>query len=253
MALNPCRFATPTHSLRSWGLRLLPVLFGAFWLALAAEAAAAPRIERVLIVGDSAIQAGLGTALERGLKQDKQAVVLRFAQQSTGLCRPDRFDWNKKLADLKEQFHPQLTIAEWGNNDNQAVFSSDGRLVAKFGTPEWDKVYAARVTAAVKLLSQDGGAVVLLGLPNMRDRQTAHKAEHINKVVEAAVTGAGGTFLSTWEMTSAADGKYLAAIEWEGKTRAMREGDGVHLSAHGAAYVVSKLLVKLDKLFAFPG
>ena len=233
-------------------LRLILLLATGACMALPGWAAAAQRIERVLIVGDSAMQSGLGTALERALEQEEQAKVLRFAQQSTGLCRPDRFDLNKKLAELKEQFHPQLVIAEWGNNDNQAVFGANKQLIAKFGTPEWDEVYAARIAAAVKLMREGDCAVVILGLPNMRDRQTANKAQHINELVEAAATGAGGTYISTWEMTSASNGKYLAAVEWDGKTRAMREGDGVHLSSHGAAYVAAKLLLKLEQRFSFP-
>lgn len=234
-------------------LRLIALLAVSVFFAPPGWAGAAPKVERVLLVGDSAMQAGLGTALERELEQVGRAKVLRFAQQATGLCRPDKFDWEKKLPQLMADFHPQLAIAEWGNNDNQALFGTNGKVLAKFGTPEWDKAYAARVSRAVKLLSEGGCAVVVLGLPNMRDRQTANQALRINKVLAEAVAGAGGTYLPTWELTTGPDGKYLPAIEWNGKTRAMREGDGVHLSAHGAGYVAAKLLPKLAQLFTFPG
>jgi len=204
---------------------------------------------RVLLVGDSSIQAGLGTKLERRLETYDNVAVDRFGLHSTGIARPDYFDWNEKLAELMDEFHPDLVIAYWGDNDCQGLSTKDGEFVAHFGTDEWDAEYGRRIQAIVKQIRDHGSHAVIIGMPIMRSKSFSKRIERLNGVVQQATEAAGGYYLPTWDMCADADGKYMASVEFQDKTRIIRAGDGIHLSTHGAAYVAYKICEELEKIF----
>lgn len=205
--------------------------------------------KRVLIVGASSIQEGLGTELEAQLKKFKGLEVKRFGQYSTGLCRPDYFDWNKKLKELLDSFHPDLVLAQWGENDCQGMGNLDGSFNSKFGTDEWDKEYGKRVTALVKMMEDSGAQAVLIGVPIMRNKKLSQQVERLNGVSQKATEAADGTYVSTWHITADADGHYRGAVQLSGKEKMIRAGDGIHLSNYGAEFVAGEIIKELRKSF----
>ncbi|MBN2083260.1 DUF459 domain-containing protein [bacterium] len=213
----------------------------------AAQTPAKFKPTRVLIVGDSSIQSGLGTDLERLIETYEGITVMRFGQHSTGLARPDYFDWNVKLTELMDEFAPDMVIGYWGDNDCQGLSTPEGEFIAHFGTDEWDAEYGLRVQHIVELVKERGGEAVLIGMPIMRAKSFSKRIERLNGVVETAVDAAGGFFLPTWDMCADADGKYMASVEFEGQTRIIRQGDGIHLSSHGAKYVADGICKILEE------
>lgn len=204
---------------------------------------------RVLLVGDSSIQAGLGTKLERRLETYENTEVNRFGLHSTGLARPDYFDWNDKLTELMGDFSPDLVIAYWGDNDCQGLSTKQGDFVAHFGTDEWDTEYGYRVEQIVGLIRGNGSEVVIIGMPIMRSKSFSKRIARLNGVVEQATEEAGGHYLPTWDICADEDGNYMASVEFEGKDRIIRAGDGIHLSNHGAEYVAFKICEVLEGWF----
>ena len=89
-----------------------------------------PRVERVLLVGASSMQHDLGKQLEKRLGQYEELTVMRCGRHSSGLARPDYFDWAATLGELKGEFGPDLIIAQWGENDCQVLSTRDGKQVA---------------------------------------------------------------------------------------------------------------------------
>jgi hypothetical protein len=204
---------------------------------------------RILLVGDSSIQAGLGTKLERRLEDYDDVTVDRFGLHSTGIARPDYFDWSEKLAELMGEFNPDLVIAYWGDNDCQGLSTKEGEFLAHFGTDEWDVEYGRRIESIVKQVSAAGSNMVILGMPIMRSKSFSKRIERLNGVVEQATEAAGGYYLPTWDMCADADGNYMASVEFQGKTRIIRASDGIHLSTHGSAYVAYQICKELEKTF----
>jgi hypothetical protein len=207
--------------------------------------------KNVLILGASSIQEGLGTELERALEKYQGVSVTRFGQYSSGLARPDYFDWAAKLKELKAKVQPDLIIGQWGENDCQGQATRDGKAVAKFGTPEWDSEYTQRVKEMVGIMREGGCHAAIIGIPNMRPKGFAKQVARLNKVTEDAAVAAGGVFLSTWDLTSDEHGDYLATVNVDGKNKLMRAGDGIHFSTYGAVYIASKLCEKLQQDFTF--
>ena len=74
---------------------------------------------RVVVVGDS-LATGLGISLERVLKPSLVRVS-RQGRISTGLARPDYFDWPAALTEIVDNFRPDLIVIMLGENDNQAL------------------------------------------------------------------------------------------------------------------------------------
>src|SRR6266550_7270589 len=63
---------------------------------------------RVVVVGDS-LATGLGIYLERVLKPSLVRVS-RQGRISTGLARPDYFDWPQAMSEIVERFRPDLIV-----------------------------------------------------------------------------------------------------------------------------------------------
>ena len=213
-------------------------------------AAPAPALRRVLLVGASSIQTDLGRALERRLERFAGVEVLRDGRHSTGMARPDYFDWNARALELNADFRPDLVIAQFGGNDGQGLTDRDtGRAVAPFFTDAWDAVYGARLEAFVDLFADDAVPVVILGMPAMRNGYHQSKMARINAVTRAACERAGAYYIDTYAMTADAAGNPLARAEVDGRTRIVHAADGMHLSLYGADMVAAGIVRTLDGWF----
>ena len=214
--------------------------------------AVVPAPRRVMIIGASSIQFGLGRSLERWIERFQGVTVLRYGLHSTGLARPDYFDWHAKAREMKEEFRPDLVIAQFGGNDGQGLTDRDtGGAVAPLFTDKWDEVYGARVESFAEIFADDEVPVVILGMPAMKSAYHQRKMARINAVTEAACERAGARFVDTFAMTADADGNYVARAEVEGRRRVIRASDGMHLNSYGAELVTAGVLDIFDDWFAF--
>jgi len=204
----------------------------------------APR--RVLVMGASSIQYELGRALERAYKEREGVEVKRFGKHSTGLARPDYFDWPTKAVELADEFNPDLVIAQYGGNDGQGVTNHDGKGLARFGTEEWEQIYSARVSQVVQSMRERGATVIVLGMPVMRKKTFRKKISRINGVTRVAVEAAGATFVDTVPMTADSEGGYRRRAKVDGRLRIIRATDGIHMTAHGAAMVSRQVISALE-------
>ncbi len=212
----------------------------------------APAPRRVLLVGASSIQTDLGRALERHLEVFEGVEVLRHGRHSTGMARPDYFDWNARALELNADFRPDLVVAQFGGNDGQGLTDRDtGRAVAPFFTDAWDAEYGTRLEAFVDLFADDGVPVVILGMPAMRNAYHQSKMARINTVTRAACERAGAYFVDTFAMTADAEGNPLARAEVDGRTRIVHASDGMHLSLYGSDMVAAGIVDALGGWFTF--
>ena len=224
-------------------------------------AAAAARVEpelafpaprRVMIVGASSIQTDLGRALERRFEVFRGVEVLRQGRHSTGMARPDYFDWHANARALKASFEPDLVIGQFGGNDGQGLTDRDtGRAVAPFFTDEWDAVYGARVEAFVDVFSDDDVPVVILGMPAMRNDFHQSKMARINAVTRAACARAGAYFVDTFAMTADAAGNPVGRAQVDGRLRVVHARDGMHLSRYGSELVAGGIVDAVTGWFSF--
>lgn len=218
-------------------------------LAGLAAAALGPRVaragsEKVLVVGDSMIATALGQRIEFGLEGQGFGVARR-GKSSSGLARPDFFDWMKEARRLVSKHSPAACVVMLGGNDSQSLHMGDGWI--KWGEPGWRGEYASRVSDLVDLLSPNGQPVCWLGLPIARSPAYRRKLELINEIIKENVDGHGsGNFVSTWS-TLTRGGEYTATMTVGGKEQAVRGDDGIHLTVAGANVLERKVRSQIVK------
>ncbi|MEO8422686.1 MAG: DUF459 domain-containing protein [Actinomycetota bacterium] len=187
---------------------------------------------RVAVIGDS-LASGLGVYMERVLRSSLVRVS-RQGRISTGLARPDYFDWPAALSEIVDNFQPDLIVVMLGENDNQALRNAAGDEETSVGTFDWPRAYAERVENFMRLATSKGARVVWAGLPIVSDRGRWGIVERQNDVFESAAEAVDDVaYLDTWSMFAAPDGGYTAYHRDGGTVELVRESDGLHFNATG--------------------
>jgi hypothetical protein len=203
-----------------------------------------PRV--VALAGDSMMAVGLGNILLRQTAADPNVRVIKAFRSGTGLARPDVFDWMEEYPAMIGTERPDAVIVAIGANDGQG-FIQDGKVLA-YGSDAWVQVYQQRIAAFLTLLTQNGAAVVWVGLPPMRSNQYNEKATEINRVAYSVVSQ---TPHATWWNPLPYIGDESGAYREfqtapDGRTTRLRGQDGIHLSDEGAMLITPLLISWLN-------
>lgn len=187
---------------------------------------------RVAVVGDS-LAAGLGVLMERVLRPTLSRVA-RYGQISTGLSRPDYFDWPAALRQIESGGRPDLVVVMTGVNDNQGLTTAGGRLDTPIGTVEWPRAYERRVEGFARIAVDGGAHVVWVGLPIVSDRDRWPLFQRQNDIFErVAARVPNMAFVDTWDRFATPDGDYTAFLHDDGNVEEIRESDGIHFNGTG--------------------
>ncbi len=200
---------------------------------VASAGAAAGEPLRVVLAGDSMMAVGLAPALTRGLSADKQVRLIRAYRSGTGLSRPEVFDWLVQYPQMVGREKPQLVICSMGANDAQNV--QVGKQVLKFGTPEWDAFYTARLTGYMDMITREQVRVLWIGMPAMRDAPFARKMSRMNELTRAVLSRyPTATWLDPNPSLGYASGTYEQYLRTErGRLVRLRGDDGIHVTDDG--------------------
>lgn len=214
------------------------------------DPAAAP-LPRILLAGDSMIAGGLGLYLERDLAKGFGYAVLRKGKTSSGLSRPDFFNWMKEGKAVVEAFKPEASIVMFGGNDVQGLYMGRHREPGKplwIRFPEeqaWNEEYSRRVAQFADIVAPEGQPIFWIGMPVMRPPTFHEKIKRVNIIYRAEMAiRPNATFIDIWDMLSDGEGGYAhkiargpAAPGEKVKKVRVRAGDGIHLSPAGARIV----------------
>jgi hypothetical protein len=205
-------------------------------LGLAAPALATPPTPpttTILFVGDSLAQ-GLYLHTLPALRRVPNLRLVNATRHATGLTRSDEHDWTVAVADAVARHQPDITVMWIGANDFRTFSDRATRSRHLFGTPGFDAAYAAKISSIAALPAFDGRVLAWIGLPNMRDRQFAEGARHLNGLFEAAVRAAGRRYVDIWAATSTAEGGFRVGAPGPDRVeRRLRADDGAHFSDIG--------------------
>ena len=187
---------------------------------------------RIAVVGDSLAQ-GVGYFAERVFKPFFTEVT-RQGRLSTGLARPDYFNWPGEMRHIVEVYRPDLTIVMIGENDNQDLKSSNGHVVQPIGTFDWPAAYRERVKRFARIATSRGGHVVWVGLPNVRDESRSPFIQRQNEIFEDVANELPNVaYFDTWDTFARSDGGYTAYYRDGNNVKLVREDDGVHFNSDG--------------------
>jgi uncharacterized protein len=195
---------------------------------------------RVAIVGDSLSQ-GIGLAADSVFKPF-WVEVFKQGRISTGLARPDFFNWPAQMQTIVDRADPDVVLVMLGENDNQGLLYPDGALEQDIGTWEWAGAYQERVERFAQIAASGGAHVIWIGLPNEPDKDRWDFIEKQNAIYETVAAELPNvSYFDTWDAFDAPDGGYTAFYRDGSKVKEVRAPDGVHFNTDGYALVVEKV------------
>lgn len=200
-----------------------------------------------LLLGDSfvAVYGGVGDILEGTLLKFQNVAAARIGKVSSGLARPDYFNWENQARQSIASLHPNIAVIMLGTNDSQSfqTTTDKGLIVYKYGTSGWEAEYRARVDNFLRIFQDNGILVYWLGLPIMRDPVYGAKVIRINNIYQTEIAKFNNVvFVDTWPILAGADGFYAASLpDSRGIERATHVSDGIHLTNFGGIKVVNEL------------
>jgi uncharacterized protein len=197
-------------------------------------------------VGGDSMAAEVGQALVRVAGETGVMSPTLDARVSTGLTRPDYFDWPAHLVNIVETQAPEVMVVMFGANDAQRMKLDN--VVYDVSTPEWQAEYRRRVAAVMDFLSRDGRRVYWIGQPVMRAGDFDQKQIVLEGIYrEEAALHPNVTFIHLRSMFAGPGGAYTAYLpDASGKEVLMRAQDGVHLSIAGSNRVGDHVLATIQ-------
>jgi hypothetical protein len=202
---------------------------------------------RVAVVGDS-LAAGLGALIERVLRPTLTRVT-KQGRISTGLARPDYFDWPAAMEAIENGYDPDLVIVMTGVNDNQGLQSPGGHLDTPIGTVQWPQAYQQRVQDFANIAVDRGAHLVWVGLPIVQDKDHWQLFQRQNDIFRRVSDQTPNmTFVDTWNLFSK-DGQYTAFYRDGNQVELIRESDGIHFNGLGYELVSRAAIEAAVKAF----
>jgi len=207
---------------------------------------------RLYIAGDSMDQV-FGSSLVNLSEATGLVKARNDYKVSSGLSRPDFFDWPQRMVDQIVDYKPDAVAVLFGANDGQDVLY-EGEVL-KVGTKAWQEVYAKRVGEAMDILTKGGRRVYWVGNPIMKDFGYRERIAMMNHIYEAeAKKHPGVTFVSTWKLLANEKGSYAEYLKDEdGDSILMRAPDGIHLSRAGGDLMAGLVLDVIEKDWGMGG
>lgn len=198
-------------------------------------------------VGGDSLTSEFGPALADRLARTRKAgaeVEFRF---SSGLARPDFFDWPARLKEIVAEQDPDVFVVMFGANDGQNI--AVGGEVLPFGSTQWQAEYNRRVSAVMDILSGDGRQLYWAGQPIARAADFDDKMQVLNAIYAAQAQGRRGViYVDTRSLFTGPEGIYSAYLEDDnGQSVLMRQQDGIHLTRAGGERLAAVVMTSLDE------
>lgn len=196
---------------------------------------------RVLIVGDS--DAGtFGPYLSELLDETGIVETTLDYKVSSGLARPDFFDWPAELDRIVPEVDPDIVVVTFGGNDAQFLADQAGDVVAPEPRPdddnaEWRAEYERRVGAVMDRLLAGGRTVIWVGIPNDDNPDVTFRMQVQDESAKAAAaTRPAVQFVDTWTRFAGRNGGFAEFVvdPRDGVGKDVRAEDGFHLNTVGA-------------------
>jgi hypothetical protein len=223
-----------------------------------APSAPAPRIVttanplRVYVAGDS-FATWMGYDFADYAKRDDLIASLLDFKISSGLARPDYFDWPARLTQaMAGNPPPEAVIWFSGANDYVDMRTDAGSLTRD--TTEWLTEYRKRAGAVMDIVGRSGGQMYWVGQPIMRDKARAKAAADINTVVQAEAESRPWVhYLDIWAMFTDASGGYATFLpDANGELVRVRQEEGIHLTRVATTWVSDRVYAAIRRDFNFP-
>jgi uncharacterized protein len=197
---------------------------------------------RVLIFGDSLAE-DVAAPLLADLEATGAARVFTYGQISTGITRPDYFNWVAHLRYDVYLTRPDVVIGMLGANDAQGI---PGPPYLAFNTPEWRAQYLRNAGQLFSAGRKGGRAFVWISVPTIADK--GRNAEWgVVRALQHRAAAEHGVHYFDADAVLAPNGRYAAYLRVGGELALVRQPDGIHLTPAGGALLARSVLVSIER------
>jgi hypothetical protein len=206
------------------------------------------------VAGDALAQIP-GEGLERvGGAVDVVGVESRL---STGLTRPDLYNWFTRIQKVPKQLHPKVAVLSFGADDAHSYMTGvpKGKTIGPLGSRSWDAEYRRRADGVTRELIAKGIYVVWLGLPIPDGPGFARTFPVVNGILSDVVDEHPGhaAYVDDWDLLADVHGRYTAYKRVGGQLTLMRLPDGVHYTAAAGDLIAKQILKQLGAVYDVRG
>jgi len=200
---------------------------------------------KVLIVGDSMMLEGLGPALHSSLRKKPDLSIVREGHYSSGLSRPDFYNWPQSLTKLVEKHKPQLIVVSMGANDTQDIVINTNRHF--IDTDSWKRVYEIRTYNYLNIAAAEERQVLWISLPIMGREPYFTRTKRISKIqAEVSSYFNNVTYVNIEHLLTKND-KFISFMQGKNnKSIRLRKRDNIHVSQKGGEILTSYLLPRVQ-------
>jgi len=181
--------------------------------------------------------------LDKLMKQTGMVATTLDYKVSSGLSRPDFFDWPKYFAQQIPKVNPDIVVVTFGGNDAQGLRNVDKSWAVQHAPgsgsddADWRAEYGKRVGATMDYLGGDNRTLIWVGIPNDDNPDVTARLQVQNEVVMAeAAKRPKVVFIDTWKRFSGLNGGFAEAVQdpRDNQFKDVRREDGFHLNTAGA-------------------
>ncbi len=181
--------------------------------------------------------------LDKLMKQTGMVSATLDYKVSSGLSRPDFFDWPSYFAQRIPAVNPDIVVVTFGGNDAQGLRNPDKTWAVQHapasggGDADWKAEYGKRVGAAMDYLGGDNRTLIWVGIPNDDNPDNTARLQVQNEVVmDEAAKRPKVVFIDTWKRFSGLSGGFASDVQdpRDGVFKPVRRDDGFHLNTTGA-------------------
>jgi hypothetical protein len=201
-----------------------------------------PQRLRLWVGGDST-SVYMGGALADITRQLNGVVAGDEHRTSSGLSRPDFFDWPAFLRSEMARTNPNVVVVMFGANDPQGLVTVDGQVVQPL-SEGWRAEYTRRVAATMELLAAPDRLQVWVGQPVMEPEGFNNQMKVVDAIyAEQAALRTDAIFVDSYTLFATPAGGYRdggpgpdgAYVTW-------RAADGIHFTVAGGQYLAQAVM-----------
>lgn len=203
---------------------------------------------RIMLLGDSLME-DLGPAMHRSLRHRKGLHFILTAKYSTGLTRPEYFNWPENMENAVASTRPDIIVFFIGANDGMPI-KKDGRTIYPNSGEAWKSAYRTKMAELFEIGRRYNCGMIWVGLPPMGSRY----ARVLEQTAQAQRDGCdehGIRFFDTVPILGDENGNFRTYMtDSKGKAIRLRARDKEHLSPIGNKLVIEQLLPILEQNIA---
>jgi len=142
----------------------------------------------------------------------------------------------------------QLTSLRPTFTVSNTATANSGTKTYEFRTDAWSEAYIRRIDDTIAALKTAGVPIFWVGLPPLRGGRAGADVPFLNDLYRSRADKAGIVYVDVWDGFVDEDGRFAqSGPDFEGQTRRLRAGDGVHFTQAGARKLAHFVEKEIDR------